>query len=236
LGNERKVKWRVALRRRLIAGTVVILPVTATVFVLLWIFRLLDGLLGRFLYPGLSRYVPWIELLPGLGVIVLVMLLVFVGWITERAIGSRLIATWHALLDRIPLIRRIYAAANRIVRTVFGKDKRPFHAVVLIEYPSDGRWSIGFLAGDSPGVIQQVVPDSVSVFVPSTPNPTTGWLVIVPRHKVHEVALTVDEAFTMILSGGAATPDHLAGAAIEGARLPPAAQVSPAAAGHGAGA
>ncbi|MCI0432368.1 MAG: DUF502 domain-containing protein [Gemmatimonadetes bacterium] len=224
------MSWRAVFRRRLIAGTVVILPVTATIVVLLWIFRWLDGLLGRFLYPGLSRYIPWIDLLPGLGVVVLVLLLITVGWITERTIGARLVGAWHALLDRIPMIRRIYSAANRITGTVFGKDRRPFKTVVIVEYPSDGRWAIGFLAASEPAGVSEHVPDAVSVFVPSTPNPTTGWLVIVPRSRVRELSLTVDEAFTMILSGGAATPDQLANAlappeasATPGRRLAPAA-------------
>ncbi len=231
------MKWRSVFRRRLISGVVVILPVTATLFVLWWIFRLLDGLLGRFLYPWLSSFIPWIELLPGLGVVVLIALLVGMGWITERAVGKQVVEAWHRLLDRLPLIRRIYAAARRIVGTVVGKDRRPFNTVVLIEYPSDGRWSLGFLAADAPGVIQEVVPDSVSVFIPSTPNPTTGWLVVLPRSRVHELALTVDEAFTLILSGGAATPDQLADARAtdHGAPASDVGSLSPAAA-HGASA
>jgi uncharacterized membrane protein len=198
---------RRVLRRRLIAGLVVIAPVTATGFVLWWIFQVLDGLLGRFLYPALSRVVPWINLLPGLGLIALVLILVIVGWVAERAIGSRMLGWWHSLLERIPITRRIYSATNRIVRTMFGRESRPFKEVVLIEYPSPGRYSLGFLAAAAPASIQAHVPDSVSVFIPSTPNPTTGWLAIVPRSVVRVLPLTVDEAFTLILSGGAVSEE-----------------------------
>ena len=194
-------------RRHLIAGLIVIAPITATVFVLWWIFQLLDGLLGRFLYPTLSRWAPWIDRLPGLGLIALIALLVIVGWLAERTIGSRIVASWHALLERFPLTRRIYGAAHSIVRTVFGQEKRPFNKVVLVEFPAEGRWSIGFLAASAPAMVQEHVPGSVSVFVPTTPNPTTGYLIMVTRDKVVELDMTIDQAFTMILSAGAVTPE-----------------------------
>lgn len=201
---------RTAIRRHLIAGLIVIAPVTATAFVLWWIFQLLDGLLGRFLYPALALLIPGDQeriVIPGLGLAVLFVLLVGVGWAAERAIGSRIVQWWHDTLERIPLTRRIYSAANRLVRTVFGEDSRPFKQVVLVEYPAPGRYAIGFLSASAPDVVQAHVPDAVSVFVPTTPNPTSGFLMIVPRASVIEIDLTVDEAFTLILSAGAVRPD-----------------------------
>jgi uncharacterized membrane protein len=152
--------------------------------------------------------VPWIGLVPGLGLLCLFLLLLGVGWAAERAIGSRIVEWWHQLLERIPVTRRIYGAANRIVRTILGQDSRPFKGVVLIEYPSAGRWSVGFLAADAPGEIQDVVAEGVSVFVPTTPNPTSGWVVIVPRSKTILLSMSVDEAFTYLLSGGSVLPDE----------------------------
>lgn len=199
-----------SIRRHLIAGLIVIAPVTLTGVVLWWIFQLLDGLLGRFLYPALGSLIGRETfVIPGLGLLVLFLLLVGIGFVAQRAIGSRIVAWWHATLERIPLTRRIYSAANRIVRTVFGEEARPFNTVVLIEYPSPGRWAIGFLSAAAPLPVQQHVPDSVSVFVPTTPNPTTGFLIIVSRDLIRELDMTVDEAFTLILSAGAVTPDRL---------------------------
>lgn len=198
---------RRALRRHLIAGLIVIAPLTATVVVLVWIFRLLDGLLGRFFYPVLTRIFGWYP--PGIGLLALIALLLVVGWIAERAIGSRVIAWWNALLERIPLTRTIYGAANRIVRGVLGEGSRPFKKVVLIQYPAPGRWSLGFLAADAPAGMRRHVEDGVSVFVPTTPNPTSGFVVIVPRRDVIEVDLTVDQAFTFILSAGSVRPDEV---------------------------
>lgn len=199
---------RASIRRHLIAGLIVIAPVTATVVVLWWIFQLLDGLLGRFLYVLLNALIPSERniTVPGLGLLALFLLLIGIGAATERAVGSRVIAWWNDTLERLPLTRRIYSAANRIVRTVFGKDSRPFKQVVLVEYPSAGRWAIGFLSGTAPAGIQEHVSDGVSVFVPTTPNPTSGFLVIVPVTNIRVLEMTVDEAFTFILSAGAVAP------------------------------
>ncbi|MBR9988397.1 MAG: DUF502 domain-containing protein [Gemmatimonadetes bacterium] len=200
---------RGSIRRHLIAGLIVIAPMTATVVVLWWIFQVLDGLLGRFLYPALGGMLGRETfIIPGLGLLVLFLLLVAIGFAAQRAIGSRIVAWWHATLESIPLTRRIYTAANRIVRTVFGTDARPFKQVVLVEYPSPGRWAIGFLSAAAPPVIQRHVTGAVSVFVPTTPNPTTGFLIIVPIEHIREVDMTVDEAFTYILSAGSVSPDE----------------------------
>jgi uncharacterized membrane protein len=197
-----------SIRRHLVAGLIVIAPVTATAFVLWWIFHLLDGLLGRFLYPGIGALIgrdPVV--IPGLGLLVLFLLLVFIGWVTQRAIGSRVLAWWHSTLESIPLTRRIYTAANRIVRTVFGEDSRPFKKVVLVEYPAAGRWAVGFLSAEAPPVIREHVPGAVSVFVPTTPNPTSGFLAVVSPECVIELDMSVDAAFTFILSAGSVHPE-----------------------------
>jgi uncharacterized membrane protein len=191
-----------AFQRHLIAGLIVITPVTVTGAVLWWVFHRVDGVLGRFLYPAIGMRVP------GLGLITLVLLLLGIGWAAERAIGSRVVLWWHNLLERIPVARRIYSAANRIVRTVFSDHERPFNEVVLVEYPSPGRWSIGFLAARAPDPAQNEEADRITVFVPTTPNPTSGMLVIVSRASVRPLAMTIDQAFTFVLSAGSVSPAH----------------------------
>jgi uncharacterized membrane protein len=224
----KSAKWhRAAIRRHLIAGLIVIAPVTATLFVLWWIFRLLDGLLGRFLYPFLGVLAGRETIVvPGLGLLVLFLLLLGIGWAAERAIGSRVVQWWHGTLERIPLTRRIYSAANRLVRTVFTDASRPFKQVVLIEYPAAGRWAIGFLSAPAPQVLRPFVTDGVAVFVPTTPNPTSGFLTIVPRSSVVEIDMTVDEAFTYILSAGAVRPEEI-GPAFGVASPPAPASIGP---------
>jgi uncharacterized membrane protein len=193
-----------AIQRRLIAGLIVIAPVTITAGVLWWIFQWLDGLLGRIVYPLLPFGIP------GLGLLLLLGLLIVVGYAAELAIGSRVLRWWQRLLERIPLARRIYGAANRIVRTVFGKDSRPFQAVVLVEYPSSGRFTLGFLSAGAPDAIQSELGDTVTVFIPTAPNPTSGFLVVLPRTSIRYLAMSVDDAFAYVLSAGSVRPERLA--------------------------
>lgn len=189
-----------AARRHLIAGLIVITPVTVTGFVLWWVFQRVDGLLGRFLYPAIGMRIP------GLGLITLLVLLLVIGWAAQRAIGSRLIDWWHQLLERIPVARRVYGAANRIIRTVFSEQERPFKEVVLFEYPSPGRWAIGLVAARAPESVQDGTDERVTIFIPNTPNVASGRLVVVPRSQVKPIDLTVDQVFTFALSAGAVTP------------------------------
>ena len=203
-----RVKRRPSMRRRLVAGLLVIAPLTVTFWVLAWIFQTLDGIIGRGIYRAIGAAVGRDRLVvPGLGLLALFLLLYGTGWAAERAIGSRMIAWWHDMLERLPVVRRIYGASNRIVRSVFGSEAKAFTTVVLIEWPTAGRWSIGFLTGDAPAVVRERTGDMVSVFMPTTPNPTTGFLVMVPRGSVTVVPMTVDEAFTFLLSAGAVRPE-----------------------------
>src|SRR5690606_30039799 len=152
--SERSIAKSAHLRRRLIAGAVVIAPAPVPAVVRWWLFNLVDGLVGPRVYPLLP--VP----LPGPGLAMPLPLLFLVGWGAERAVGSRLVAGWSTLLERIPLARRIYAGANRIPRTMFGAQERPFKSVVLVEWPAQGRWSIGFLAGNAANSMRRHVADA----------------------------------------------------------------------------
>lgn len=197
------------LRRHLIAGLVVIAPVSITAYVLWWIFRTLDSLIGRYIYAAMGITIP------GLGLLALLLLLLLVGWVAERALGSRFFQWWNVLVDRLPLVSRIYGASNRIVRTIFGEDRRFFREVVLVQYPTDDRWSLGFLTAEAPAALRARFEDGVTVFIPTTPNPTTGFLVVLPREKVIPAAMSLEDAFTFILSAGAVSPAERPGAPIE---------------------
>ena len=196
------------LRRNLIAGLVVIAPVTITLLVLWWIFQALDNVLGRFLYPLMGGLVGEDQLVvPGVGLVVLFLLLLTVGWATQRAIGTRAVGWWNETLERIPLTSKIFGAANRFIRTVFSEEARPFKNAVLVEYPSAGRWAVGFVSADPPEEMADATGgDMVSVFIPKTPNIATGMLAIVPRAAVLPLTMSVEEAFTYVLSAGAVKP------------------------------
>lgn len=189
------------LRRYFLVGLVVIAPVGLTVFVLRWMFETLDAILGNPLRHALGFRIP------GLGFLLLTVFVVLVGWIVHRAAGRQLLHWWNEALVRFPLTGRLYNAVSQIVQSVVGAQHKLFRRTVLIPYPTDGIWAIAFVTHEDPGMLSQMVgAPCVNVFVPSTPNPTTGFMLIVPRSRVIDTAITVEDAMKLILSGGAVSP------------------------------
>lgn len=189
------------MRRRLISGLIVIAPLGVTVYILWWLFRTVDGILGTSVYRMLGVEIP------GLGLILLLALLLGVGWLAEEAIGKQVAGLWHAFLERIPVVSRLYGATRRIVGSVFGgEERRFFREVVLFEYPSPGQWTLGFLTGKAPRALDDRLKDGVTIFLPTSPNPVTGFLIIVPEERVIHLPVTVEEGFTFILSAGGVPP------------------------------
>jgi len=192
---------RRVLRRRLIAGLVVIAPLGVTLWVLWWLFGLVDGILGNFVQLVFGFRIP------GLGLILLVLILLGVGWLAEETVGAQILEWWHGALDRVPLVSRLYGATRRIVGSVFGgKEQRFFREVVFFEYPARGQWTLGFVTGGTPPALQDQMEGGVTVFLPTSPNPVTGFLIIVPDDRIVRLPITVEEGFTFILSAGAVPP------------------------------
>ena len=199
------------LRRRLIAGLIVIAPLGVTLYILYWLFTTVDGILGRSLYEAIGFPIP------GLGLVLLLALLLGVGWAAEETVGSQLVDWWHDFLDRIPVVSRLYGATRRIVGSVFGgEEKRFFRDVVLFEYPSPGQWTLGFQTGKAPRALDGRVENGVTIFLPTAPNPVTGFLIIVPEDRIVRLGVTVEEGFTYILSAGAVPPSGQDGAPTAG--------------------
>ena len=189
------------LRRRLIAGLIVIAPLGVTAYILYWLFRTVDGILGTSLYNVIGFPIP------GLGLILLLALLLGVGWLAEETVGARIVELWHGLLDRIPIVSRLYGATRRIIGSVFGgEEKRFFRAVVLFQYPAKGQWTLGFETGKAPRALDGKIENGITIFLPTAPNPVTGFLIIVPEAEVIRMPVTVEEGFTYILSAGAVPP------------------------------
>ncbi len=197
-----KSTWSL-IRRYLLTGIVVIAPVGVTAYVLWWIFTRLDRILGRvFQVIGLR--------IPGLGLMVLIALVIAVGWAAQQAIGRELITLGKAWLKKFPLTRTIYSAASQIVEQIVGEDRRFFKSCVLVEYPRPGCWAIGFLTSEAAREInERAQEDSLAVFIPTTPNPTSGYLVFLPRQQVVPLRMTVEEGFKLVVSAGAVTPELL---------------------------
>lgn len=202
-----RVQMLAAFRRYLIAGLLVWLPLAATILVL----RSLVGFLDRTLLLLPEAYRPDILLgfhIPGLGVVLTVVVLLLTGVIAANLFGKQLVRAWEALLDRIPLVRSIYSAVKQLAETMFS-DGKSFRKVLLIEYPRKGSWTLAFQTSADVGEAQlKTGRDVINVYVPTTPNPTSGFFLMIPKEEVVELEMSVDEGLRMLISMGAIVPPY----------------------------
>jgi len=193
--------WARRIRRDFFTGLVVLAPVGVTVVVLSWMFRRIDDILGNPLRAALGVRIP------GLGFLLLVLAVILVGWTVRFAAGRQLLHWWNEALARFPLTGRIYSAMSQIVQSVLGEQRKLFRRTVLVPYPTEGMWAVGFVTNDEAPVMSGLVGEPcVNVFVPTTPNPTSGFMLVVPRAKVRFTDIPIDEAMKLIISAGAVSP------------------------------
>ena len=194
------------MRKYLIAGLLVWMPLGITFLVIRAIVSLLDRTL--LLLP--HAYQPDNLLgfhIPGLGVVLAVVLVLTTGMIVANLLGRRIIATWESLLAKIPLVRTLYAGIKQIMEAVLATDAKSFRKVLLIEYPRKGVWSLAFMTSDSLGEVQaKTEEDVISVFIPTTPNPTSGFVLMVPLKDAIELDMNVEDGLKMIISMGVVVP------------------------------
>ncbi|AFX98291.1 hypothetical protein A1OE_77 [Candidatus Endolissoclinum faulkneri L2] len=198
------------LRTYFLAGVVVTAPIGITLYIAWLIINIIDDRVTP-LIP--VRYNPETYLpfdIPGFGVIVAVAVLTIIGAFTAGLVGRWLVSLSERLMARMPLIRNIHSALKQILETVLAQQSKAFRQVVMIEYPRRGIWAIGFLTSDTVGEVQNITTaDVVNVFLPTTPNPTSGFLLFVPRRDCYVLSMTVEEGIKMVVSGGIITPpDH----------------------------
>jgi len=196
-------KWN--LRRYLVAGVLVWLPILATVWVVTFILQLMDLTL-KVLPPAYRPEALVGFSLPGVGAVFALIVLLLTGLLVTNLIGRRLIVWGEELLNRIPFVGTVYGGVKSFAESVFSQSKA-FRKVVMIEYPRDGAWSIGFLtAEDVPEVSEKLREPHVAVYISSALNATAGYLVIVPRGAVVELDMSVDAAMKMIITCGVVVP------------------------------
>jgi uncharacterized membrane protein len=190
------------VRQYFVVGLVVIAPLGATIFVLSWAFRTIDAILGRPLEQSLGVRVP------GLGFAVLGLLVLLVGSAVHNAVGRRLVQTWNTALARLPLTRRIYNAGSQIVQAMLAGDRRVFSRAVLIPYPTEGSWAVGFVTNEHTPILSQILGEPcLTVFVPTTFSvPPSGFLLILPPARVRALDMSVEDAFKFVVSAGAVLP------------------------------
>jgi uncharacterized membrane protein len=188
------------LQRIFLSGVLVVVPVTVTVYVLYALFRWVDGLLS----PLFLKYLGYS--IPGMGLMATVLIVFLIGVVARNVIGSRLVGLGELLFVRTPLVRAIYTAAKQLMQTVTSGDRTTFGRPVMIEFPRLGLYTIGFASAQTRVTENSVETILIAVFVPSTPTPVTGTVVLVPAHQVWDLTMTAEEALKYIVSGGFATP------------------------------
>ena len=190
------------MKKYLITGLLIWIPLVITLWVLKLIVDALDQSL--LLLPDDWRTEAWLGVhVPGLGAILTIAIVLLTGVLAGNFFGAQLVQLWNDVLHRIPVVNSIYSSVKQISDTLFSSSGQAFRKALLVEWPHAGMWTIGFLTGTPGGDVARHVPaDCISVYVPTTPNPTGGYFVIVPRAKVVELDMTVDQALKYIISMG----------------------------------
>jgi uncharacterized membrane protein len=194
------------MRKYLIAGLLVWVPVVVTVLVIKLMVETMDQTL--LLLPVQYRPEALFGMhIPGLGLVLSLVVVFLTGVVVANLVGRQLIALGEALLSHIPLVRSIYTSVKQLAETVFSSSGQSFRKVLLIEYPRRGLWTLAFQTGSDVGEAQERTgADVINVYVPTTPNPTSGFFIMVPRSEAVELEMSVDEGLKMLLSMGAVVP------------------------------
>ena len=202
------------MRKYLFAGLLVWLPLAITVGVLMWAIGLMDGLfhgimaaVQRVLPNGSENFVGLLVGVPGLGVVLLAALLLLTGMFVTNMVGAWWLAQWNKLLSHIPIVKSIYVSVKQVSDTLFSTNGNAFREAVLVQYPRHGSWTIAFVTGRPSGEVAAALPgEHVSLYVPTTPNPTSGFFLMVPRSACRPLRMSVDEALKYIISMGVVVP------------------------------
>lgn len=195
------------LKSYFITGLLVIVPLYITIYTLTLIVGFMEGvyhLLPEALRP--DTYLPF--RIPGLGVLITLFTILAVGVVTQNFIGKWLLHIGEKLLSMVPVVRVVYNASKQFMETFFSKEHKGFRKVALVEFPSKGMWSLGFITGKVGEELAQKTPEEMlNIFLPTTPNPTSGYYVLIPKREVIILEMTIEDAFKVIMTGGMITPE-----------------------------
>lgn len=205
------------MRKYLIAGLLLWLPLAITIWVLATVLGLMDGVFASLL-AGLRVVAPQaaystldkLQSIPGLSVVVMLVGLLLSGVFVTNMVGQWAVRQWDRLMSHIPIVKSIYSSVKQVSDTLFSSSGNAFREAVLVQYPRHGAWTIAFVTGKPGGEVAALLPgDHVSLYVPTTPNPTSGFFLMMPRRDVVPLAMSVDEALKYIISMGVVTPGAL---------------------------
>jgi uncharacterized membrane protein len=214
----------------LVTGLLILAPVALTVFVLIQLFRWMDGIFAPLVDGILAAIFERPVHVPGLGMLLTFLVVLLLGWLSTRVAGRRLLRSMEGVIRRVPVAKSIYGATKGILEAVSADQTEAFKRVVLVEYPKANLFAIGFVtSGARWGAVDERLADLLLVFVPTTPNPTSGFLLMVPRREAIDVPITVEEGIRMVISGGLLLPQPRVpdvippvSPAVSGAATPPA--------------
>ena len=196
--KQKKSTFLTRLRNYFIAGIVVLIPFGITIYITLFIISISSKILPKEINP--NHYLPYN--VPGLEIIISLFLITFIGWLSLSFLGKKLLDLFNRILKKIPILRTIYSAIGQMTET-FTKNDNSKKNVVLIEYPRKGCWAVGFATKDNSGEISSKTNKKlVNVFVPTTPNPTSGFLIMFPKDEMIYLDMTFEEASKFIVSAG----------------------------------
>ncbi|MCK4738645.1 MAG: DUF502 domain-containing protein [Deltaproteobacteria bacterium] len=195
------------IKRYFVTGLLIVVPVYITGYIFFLIVTSMDSLF--MLLPVEYRpesYLPFH--IPGLGLLVTIIIVFLIGFLATNFLGRKLVQFWEWFLSKIPVVRSIYKATKQFIETFFVKDEDSFRRVVMLQFPRKGLYAIGFVTCTTKGEIQARTPEqTINIFVPTTPNPTSGFYFAVPEEDVIPLNMTVEEAFKVIMSGGLVAPE-----------------------------
>ena len=195
------------LRKYIITGLLIWIPLGITIFVIKLLVDLMDRTIVLLPPAWRPENLFGFEL-PGLGIVISAMVIFITGFFLTNFAGRRLIGLWENLLDRIPLVRSIYSSVKQVTQTILSSDGETFNEVLLIEYPRKGVWTLCFKTSDSPKSFEKATNEQlVTVFVPTTPNPTSGFILFVPKTDVKKIDIDVEDALKLVMSLGVVTPE-----------------------------
>lgn len=199
------------LRTYFITGLLVITPIGLTIFLIWNLFVFIDGILGEYISVILVRFFGFsmTEPVRGIGFIAILILILFTGMLTSNYFGRKLFELGEWILKSIPFVNKIYNATQQISKAFISEKREVFKKAVLVEYPRKGIYSIGFVTRDTGGEVKEKLDeDGVSIFLPSTPNPTTGFVLFVPKKDLIELDMSIEDSLKLIISFGAVLPEY----------------------------
>ena len=200
------------IRNVFITGLLITLPIALTYFILQFLFRNLDALSPVFTKVLIDMGAPIPEgyRIPALGFVITLFIVLAVGWFTTNFFGKRFLHLGEKIVEKIPFVRRIYKGSKQVVQSIANADTSSFRKVVLIEFPRRGMLAIGFVTGSARGEVQELTREDVlNVFVPTMPNPTSGFLVFAPPEELTEVDMSIEDGIKYVVSGGIVTVEGL---------------------------